>query len=1286
MIAADDMWRTHMTETDARAWRRIGSPRVLRAAKWTAGVLAAIAILGFLVLPPAVRHFGERALADALGRQVTIERVRVNPFALSMTVNNLRIAEADGQGDAFSFATLYANLQIESLIRGGPVLRELRLEGPHARFARLESGRNNWSDVIERFAAKPPSEDEGEAGFSVNNIRIIDGDVVFEDQMVGLKNELSQLDIGLPFLSNLPAKVDLFVEPVVSALVNGRPLRLEGKTRPFSEDRETVLDVVLDGFDFTPYLAYLPFDAAFKVPEGRLTTRLEVAFSQPEEAGAKLAVKGTVELAGFRLENAAGEAMLNVPSLVLDLADVQPLGGQWHFARLEIARPEVDVVRLADGKLNFQEILPTAKATPAAATDGTQDGNNAPAKSAPAEGDAQRPGGKNATGTNGENSPGEKAGDANAAGPSTGSGSAASDNAGAKEGKSAPTVFALDHAKIDRAKIRFEDRTTATPFRTELKDVVIEAKNLGTAPETVADVAVDFTTDADEKSSHRDRVRLVPFELDGHIAAENLLASRYAPYYGAALPGGEIRNGRVDAAVKYTVKAGEGEPAIDVLAESVVLRDFELALKGQSPALAKLSRLAIENVAVAPAERAITVGLVESKGASFSLVRGRDGKLDALRLLDSPSGSAGGTKPASGKSGNAEAAKPWSFVVEKLALDDWAVRLEDRTQAKPVVTQASAIKLTADGLSSAKGATTKLDLDARINRGGRAAISGTITLEPLKGSFRIDLRKVDLLPLQPFVVEQLNIAIARGNLTSRGTLAFDTARDGTLKGSFKGNLGVADFSSIDKNHSTDLARWRALNLTNIDLRLSPLAVSVAEIGLTDFYTRLILDETGQLNLREIRQPPDGGETADEPSEAKPKPETKGRTTTVEVPPPPAEPPPPVAVGKIVIKKGNIEFSDRFVRPNYDANLTGMEGELVGLSSDPSTLARLDLQGKVDNTAPVTVAGEFNLFRQDRYLDIAASVKDFELTGVSMYSGKYVGYGIEKGKLSADLNYKIEDRKLTATNRVFLDQLTFGDKVDSPDALNLPVQLAVSLLKNRAGEIDLRLPISGSLDDPQFSIAGLVFKAIVNLVGKALTAPFALLGSMFGGGEELSYLEFAPGRTSFSPDAEEKVATLAKALTDRPALRLEITGRADRASDTEGLKKVRLERAMKAAKLKASSRDDADAPAFDQVVIGPEEYPKWLERVYRDAEFDRPRNMIGLLKDLPPAEMEALILANTPVGDEALRQLAQERAQAVKTALLEKGQVPAERIFLLAPKVEAGGGEDGAGRRVVFSLR
>ena len=229
---------------------RLDPARLKRAAKWLLGTVAAVAVLGFLVLPPLVRHFGERAIADVLGRAVAIDQIKINPFALSVTANGVRIAEADGQPGAFSFATLYANLQAESIFRGGAVLRELRLEAPQLHFVRIDATRHNWSDVLERLAARPKSDDDKPALFSLNNIQIINGSVIFEDQTVGVKNELSAINIGLPFLSNLPVKVDLFVEPAISALVNGRPLQIGGRSRPFSNDHETTLDLSLDSFDF----------------------------------------------------------------------------------------------------------------------------------------------------------------------------------------------------------------------------------------------------------------------------------------------------------------------------------------------------------------------------------------------------------------------------------------------------------------------------------------------------------------------------------------------------------------------------------------------------------------------------------------------------------------------------------------------------------------------------------------------------------------------------------------------------------------------------------------------------------------------------------------------------------------------------------------------------------------------------------------------------------------------------------------------------------------------------
>ncbi|MCK9984309.1 MAG: hypothetical protein AzoDbin1_00781 [Azoarcus sp.] len=1232
-------------EVQARS-SRFDPARLKRLAKWTAGTVLVIAVLGFLAAPPLVRHFGQKIASDVLGRQITIQDIDINPFALSVTATGLDIAEADGQPGAFSFRSLYANLEGESIFRGAPVLREIRVEAPRVNFVRLDENRHSWSDVLERLAARPKPEDDKPALFSLNNIQLVDGAVFVEDRLVGVKNEITDLTIGMPFVSNLPVKIELFIEPVVSAHINGRPLQLVGRTRPFANDRDTILELKLDGFDFTPYTAYLPFKSGFRLPEGRVSTDLELAFSQAADETPKVVLKGSVDFAAITLQDANGAPLLGIPTLSLGLADVQPLARKFHFDRLEIGQPTVNVVRLANGRLNFQEILPP----PAA---------DKPAAAAPEAGAQAAP-------------------DAAPTAPP-----------GAAPAAPEPLVFTLDHAKITGATLRVEDRAAGgpdsggEPFRTEIKDLQFEARNLSTASDAVAELALDFATDAGEKSSHRDRVRLNPLEVEGRVAAENFLVSRYLPYYGAQIPGGDVRGGRADATVQYKVKMAGDEPQIDLLAEALVLREFELALKGQKQSVAKLARFAANDVKVVPADRAVSVGSVESNGAVFAAVRDKEGKLDVLGLLgevrpakaEPAAKSAKAAKPAKGSKSPSDddgAAKPWAVTVNKLALDDWSARFEDRTQGTPIVLLAEAIKLGAEGISTVKGSTAKLDLAARVNKRGSVGVKGVVGMEPLKGDLNLDLKAVDLLPLQPYVVEQLNIAISRGNLSTRGKLAFEPARDGSLKATFRGDFGVDNFASIDKANAADFLRWKKLAVTGIDFRLAPLAVAVNEISLNDFYTRLILDEQGRLNLREIRHrdTPEGAQPATAPAAG--------------------EPPPPISIGKIAIKQGNIEFSDRFIRPNYDANLTGMEGELVGLSSDPSTIAKLDLRGKVDNTAPVTVAGQLNPFRQDRYLDIAASVKDFELTAISAYSGRYVGYGIQKGKLSADLHYKIEDRKLTATNRVFLDQLTFGDKVDSPTALDLPVQLAVSLLKNGRGEIDLNMPIGGSLDDPEFSVAGIVFKAIINLIGKALTAPFSLLGSMFGGGEELSYIEFAPGRASLDPATTGKVATLARALADRPALKLEITARADPATDPDGIRRVQMERSVKAAKLKEMVRKGEEAPSLDELTLTQEEYATWLRKVYRDADFKRPRNAIGLLKDLPVEEMEALILANTKVDDEALRQLALQRGQVVKDKLLEDGKVPSERIFLLSPKVEAAGGdkagEEGASRRAMFSLK
>jgi len=339
----------------------------------------------------------------------------------------------------------------------------------------------------------------------------------------------------------------------------------------------------------------------------------------------------------------------------------------------------------------------------------------------------------------------------------------------------------------------------------------------------------------------------------------------------------------------------------------------------------------------------------------------------------------------------------------------------------------------------------------------------------------------------------------------------------------------------------------------------------------------------------------------------------------------------------------------------------------GLSSAETSLADVELRGKMNNSAPLEITGKVNPLKQDLFVDVRARFTGMDLSPTSPYSGKYVGYVIEKGKLSFDLKYLIDKKKLSSENKVFIDQFTFGDKVDSPDATSLPVKLAVALLKDRKGEIRLDIPVTGSLDDPQFSIFSIVLQVIGNLITKAVTSPFALLGAAFGGGEGMQYVEFEPGLATIPPDGQKKVDALATALSEKPALKLEIAGYVAPDADREGLKQYLLQRKVKAQKLNDLVKKGSPAVPVDEVVVASEEYEKYLTLAYRAEPFPKPRNFVGMVKSLPVPEMEKLMLTNIEAGDGELRQLAARRANTVKDALLQAGKVEPERLFIVEPK-------------------
>jgi len=425
--------------------------------------------------------------------------------------------------------------------------------------------------------------------------------------------------------------------------------------------------------------------------------------------------------------------------------------------------------------------------------------------------------------------------------------------------------------------------------------------------------------------------------------------------------------------------------------------------------------------------------------------------------------------------------------------------------------------------------------------------------------------------------------------------------------------------------------------------------------------------------------------------------------------PPASPVMPISIGTVRIINGSANYADFWIEPNFAVGIQTLNGSIDGLSSDPKSRAKVKLDGKVDRYAPVTINGEMNLLAASVYSDIKMSFKGLELTTMTPYSGHFAGYKIDKGKLSVDLSYKVDQRKLTAEQRFVIDQLQLGAPVESPDAVHLPLKLAVALLKDRNGVIDIPLPISGSLDDPQFKIGPIIWHAVVNLLTKVATAPFAALGHLFGGGhgEEMKYIDFAPGSADLDDASKQKLTALSKALQEHTQLQLDVPIVFSKEIDQPVLAKRRLDQRLvarahsgKSPKKQAASgaagsgkQPDGAAQAStagggsqadpsDPALADPLQHYRLLLAEYeatlgKDAQLPATAQAIQSAKnkkDAPPVEtaipeLENALISHVDVPDLALQGLGRKRTQAIQDALLGDGGIDASRVFVIngAPK-------------------
>ena len=792
---------------------------------------------------------------------------------------------------------------------------------------------------------------------------------------------------------------------------------------------------------------------------------------------------------------------------------------------------------------------------------------------------------------------------------------------------------------VQAGRVTFDDESLSRPFNATLTPIEFTLTDFRTAPDFQNVYQFAASTLAGERLTWSGQFSVQPLGSTGKLAINALKAGTITAYLQDALPF-DLPSGSIDLEGEYVATVAANFDIVTRL-PTLKLSDFTIAPKGidGAPIWVTLPAVQITNTTFSLAERKLAIGTIEVDNAKVDVAREADGQINLMRLA----GAQPAATPAPQPAATPNAAPAFDVSVGTIAVRGATVAVEDRTTQPAATFNVTPITATIAGYSMAPGTPLKVDVSANIGA-GRVAAQGDLRIEPLNANLTLDVADFELPPLQPYLSGATAMRLTSGRVSSASKLAIVATPERGQSGiQFSGDVTIAALATAASNQ--DFIKWDQLRLVGIDYRQGPDRLDIQRIEARKPYGRVVITADQTLNVASVLNPPAQATAAARPA---PAPARQGR------PPQPM----PMRIGTVVIQDGSANFSDFSIQPNFSAQIVALGGTVTGLSSVPNSRAQVKLTGSVDQFAPVDITGQVNLLAAAVYTDLAMNFRNMELTTFNPYSGKYAGYNISKGKLTTELKYKVENRKLDAQHHIVLDQLEFGGATNSKDAVPLPVRLAVALLKDRDGVIDLSLPVSGSLDDPQFRVGPIIWQAFVGLLTKIVTAPFALIGSLFGGGEDLAYIEFAAGSSALAPGQGEKLATLAKGLAERPQLRLDIPLQTLTPADDAAL----IEAALKQTLDPMLAAIPADAPdgAVQRLTV--------LTTVYQQQTGAPPAFPADAAMDPTAVEtniafVQQALREKTPVAPASREALARSRAAAVQTAILANTQVDPQRVFL-----------------------
>lgn len=836
-----------------------------------------------------------------------------------------------------------------------------------------------------------------------------------------------------------------------------------------------------------------------------------------------------------------------------------------------------------------------------------------------------------------------------------------------------PFPLRIARIKLSSGNVHFQDLRPSEPIEFLYDDLNLELFNLSTLPDDNADMSLVATGPTGGRIDWTGRISLVPISSSGNLKITDGKLKAFWPYVRDALPL-VLEDGTVNLSSDYSLNLANGT---ELLLSNTQLSVNRFAIK--SPAdkpLLRLESLDISETSVDLAKQQVIIGKIRSQTLETWAAREADGQLDWQKLLASqPAKPAPAPAPApveagadSSKATETEAVntpttaeqsaeletttkdqpqtpdKPWQVILRDMQLRNYQVHLSDRAGGAEVKLELAPLNLDLSDFDSLGTSPFTLKLDTGVNKTGQINVAGQVQLTPTTAKLQVATRDIDLRLAQKYLSAFVRLELRSGRLGS--DLAVDLQSIEPLAFRIDGQAEINQLHTLDTLKDRDLLKWQQVLVEGIDYQHGK-GLAIGQVKLQQPYVRFIINEDLTTNVNELLVP--------QPASSE-----QSKATT--------EKPLPIRIGGISIQDGSANFADFSLRPNFATAIGQLNGNIGTLNNQSPNAASIDITGKVDKYAPVSIKGQLTPFDPMNRLDITTRFKNVELTTLTPYSGKFAGFRIRKGRLNLDLHYKIEKGNLNAENKLLLEDLQLGEKVDSKDAMDLPIRLAVALLKDTEGNIEIQLPVQGNLNSPEFSVMPIVWQTLRNLVLRAAQAPFKFIGGLVSGGSDvdLSTVRFAAGDSSLDADAQKALDMLASALKERPTLHLEIEGMSALSSDGPPLAENRLEREYQATWYKILQRRGDEVPAQpSDLIVDDDDKAVLLEGIYRVR-----------LKQQPPAEWRELpeqerhnkmrdaVLQSWAQSELLQRQLAQARAGEIKDYLVDRGGLADERIHLL----------------------